>query len=330
MKEKSLLGIVIIGRNEGERLRKCLESCIEQSSDIIYVDSGSTDSSVELAKALGVDVVNLDVSLPFTAARARNSGVKRLQEINSKLKYVQFVDGDCEIFSDWLPVAVSQLETNADYTIVCGRLRERYPDASVYNRICDMEWNELPGEVTGCGGIFMVRLSEFNALEGFNSDIIAGEEPELCLRIRREGGKVFRLTENMAWHDANMMHFGQWWKREIRNGHAYAEGMAMYLGSPERYRIRESATIWFWAAVLPVILFLLSNFINSGFFLLILVYPYKIWRISQWASHQTNQIGDNWLYALTCIGAKWPKLIGQLIFIGNRLKGKKTRLIEHK
>ena len=59
---------------------------------IVYVDSGSTDGSVAWAKAQGVDVVELDLKLGFTAARARNAGFARLGELASQLEYVQFVD----------------------------------------------------------------------------------------------------------------------------------------------------------------------------------------------------------------------------------------------
>ena len=66
-----LVSVVVIGRNEGERLKRCLASLATDSTCIVYVDSGSSDGSVDHARKSGVDVVELDLSIPFTAARAR-------------------------------------------------------------------------------------------------------------------------------------------------------------------------------------------------------------------------------------------------------------------
>ena len=68
------IGVVAIGRNEGERLRRCL-TAIPQGQTIIYVDSGSTDGSQDFARGMGLTVVDLDPGQRFTAARARNAGL---------------------------------------------------------------------------------------------------------------------------------------------------------------------------------------------------------------------------------------------------------------
>jgi glycosyltransferase involved in cell wall biosynthesis len=67
-------GLVAIGRNEGERLRRCLISAQGVYDHVVYVDSGSSDDSVALAESFGAVVVVLDTARPFTAARARNAG----------------------------------------------------------------------------------------------------------------------------------------------------------------------------------------------------------------------------------------------------------------
>src|SRR5216683_7948625 len=137
-------GVVIIGRNEGERLRRCLESA-STGAAVVYVDSGSTDGSAQWARNHGADVIELDLSVPFTAARARNAGFRRLKEIAPQIHYVQFVDGDCELQEDWLQRAVFFLDSHADVGVVCGRRRERDPDKSVYNWLCDQEWQTPTG-----------------------------------------------------------------------------------------------------------------------------------------------------------------------------------------
>lgn len=204
-------GLVAIGRNEGERLRACLESVLNELEHIVYVDSGSTDGSVELAKSMGVCVVELDMSLNFTAARARNAGWRALLEQMPDVDCVQFVDGDCVIERGWLHAAREFLAVNQDYAVVGGRLRERFPENSIYNYMCDLEWDTPVGEAKSCGGISMMRLDALKSIGGFRSELIAGEEPELCVRLRKAGWKIYRLQDNMAWHDAAMTRFGQWW-----------------------------------------------------------------------------------------------------------------------
>src|SRR5262245_37640182 len=133
-------GVVVIGRNEGERSRQCLMS-LPETGAIVYVDSGSNDGSVELARGLGVEVIELDIRVPFTAARARNVGFRRLRQISPDIEYVQFLDGDCTLIAGWLEDACVLLNQHPDVAAVCGRRCERYPGRSIYNWLCDREWD---------------------------------------------------------------------------------------------------------------------------------------------------------------------------------------------
>ena len=54
--------------------------------------------------------------------------------------------------------AYSALANQPNLAIVCGRLRERFPEQSIYNRLCDMEWDTPVGETKACGGIAMMRV----------------------------------------------------------------------------------------------------------------------------------------------------------------------------
>ena len=158
--ESSTTGVVIIGRNEGNRLKCCLETVRELAGRAIYVDSGSTDGSVAASQALGFAVVELDLRTPFTAARARNEGFQRLLELQPSLDFVFFVDGDCEVNPGWMDQGVKFLRQHPDVAAVCGRRRERFPDRSVYNLLCDIEWAEhLPGETKACGGDVLMRVT---------------------------------------------------------------------------------------------------------------------------------------------------------------------------
>src|SRR3954468_10399767 len=152
------VGVVAIGRNEGERLRRCLESLEPAARPTVYVDSGSTDGSPDLARSLGADVVALDLSAPFTAARARNAGFERLLAIAPDVEYVQFVDGDCEVDPAWIPTATAAPDAGPEVAVVCGRRRERFPEGTLYNRLCDLEWDGAPGETDACGGDALMRV----------------------------------------------------------------------------------------------------------------------------------------------------------------------------
>ena len=72
-----VLSVVVIGRNEGQRLARCFESIarIENAAvtDVIYVDSASTDCSAELASRYGAFSITIHPERP-TAAVARNTG----------------------------------------------------------------------------------------------------------------------------------------------------------------------------------------------------------------------------------------------------------------
>lgn len=241
----TMLGCVVIGRNEGDRLRACLSSIAGRVDRLVYVDSASTDDSVAVARDLGVDIVALDESAPLTAARARNAGFQHLREHLPGMTFVQFVDGDCELHPQWLGTATAVMQRNPDAAVICGRRTEKEPQSSIYNRLCDMEWNTPCGKTAACGGDAMMRVEALAAAGGFSPDLIAGEEPELCHRLRRAGWKIYRLGCAMTRHDAALVRFAQWWQRNRRSGHALAEAMQ------DRWRedpalLRRAASNLFW------------------------------------------------------------------------------------
>ena len=319
--------VVAIGRNEGERLRSCLESAVDQAAQVVYVDSGSTDGSVELARKLGASVVALDMNKPFTAARARNEGFQRLCELARKLDYVQFVDGDCAIVGGWLGKAVDYLDLHRDVAVVCGRRRERYPERSIYNMLCDIEWDSPIGEAKACGGDALMRIDAFEAMKGYRADLIAGEEPELCVRLRAAGWRIWRLDEEMTMHDAAMTRFGQWWRRTVRCGHAYAQGVDLHGAPPERHFVRESRSAWFWGLAIPLVVGGLVLFWWSWALVLLLIYPLQTIRLALRGEPSTR---GNWWRAGFLVLAKFPEMLGQIKFLFHRHLGGQSRLIEYK
>lgn len=327
------IGVVTIGRNEGERLVRCLKSLqdnVPLGSPIVYVDSGSTDGSVAKARDMGIHVVELDMSVPFTMARGRNTGFQYLVENFPQLTYVQFIDGDCEILPGWIDAAVRALESNTTLAIVCGRRRERFPDASPYNRLADIEWNTPVGETRACGGDMLARVEAIKAVDGYNPRMICGEEPEMCIRLRQKGWRIERINVDMTLHDAAMTRFGQWWKRSIRGGWAVAEGKAMYGQPPESYMVKEDKSGWLWGATVPALAVGLAWPTHGLSLLLLLGYPVLGWKIYKYRHSQGDEARNARLYAFFCTVSKLPQVLGQGRYWINRWRNKPATLIEYK
>lgn len=314
---------IAIGRNEGDRLRACLTSLQGKVAHVVYVDSGSTDSSRDIALEFGVVVVELDMSRPFTAARARNAGYQRARALNPHAQFVQFLDGDCEIDAEWITRGTQVLSSEPDVAVVCGRRREKHPDATLWNGLVDREWGAAkPGDVKACGGDSLMRIAAFDAVGGFNPDLIAGEEPELCYRLRQAGWRIVRLAAEMTRHDAALTRFAQFWQRARRTGHTYAEGAAMYGKGPERYRVREIRRALFWGLGLPLVAGLGGLFVSPFFLLLLLAWPVQVLRM--------RVQGQPWSQAIFLMIGKLAEVQGVAGYWRGKLTGRRRALIEYK
>ncbi|MGH8288888.1 MAG: glycosyltransferase [Steroidobacteraceae bacterium] len=322
------VGVVVIGRNEGERLRRCLESLLGTAECIVYVDSGSRDGSVGLSRSLGIEVMELDLRVPFTAARARNEGFRRLINTRPELQYVFFVDGDCEVVPGWLDEACRFLATHLDVAVVWGRRRERHPERSVYNLLCDIEWDSWPlGETKACGGDAVMRVMAVQQVNGYRADLICGEEPELCVRLRQAGWRIWHLGTEMTLHDAALYRFSQWWKRVLRSGYAYAQGAELHGAPPERHWVMESRRAWLWGLWLPLITLLASAAIGWWGLWLLALYPLQVIRL---ALRGTRTARENWIRAGALVLGKFPEMLGQMKFVRDRMRRMQSGLIEYK
>jgi glycosyltransferase involved in cell wall biosynthesis len=323
----AILGVVAIGRNEGERLRRCLASVLPQASRVVYVDSGSTDGSAQTARAMGAVVVDLDMSVPFTAARARNEGFRELLRLAPDIACVQFVDGDCEVMPDWLARAADFLDTHADVAAVCGRRRERHPEHSIYNLLCDLEWDTPVGQALACGGDVLMRTKALQQVGGYRDDLIAGEEPELCVRLRARQWKIWRLDAEMTLHDAAMLRFGQWWKRSLRAGYAFAEGARLHGAPPERHWVRESRSAWLWGVWIPAAVLVLALAFGPVALLALAVYPLQVLRLFLRSDGPPRVRAAR---ALFLVLGKFSEAAGQVKYTLHRLAGARAQIIEYK
>lgn len=323
------IGVVVIGRNEGERLIRCIRSACNSYAILVYVDSASTDGSAQRAAALGADVIQLSLDKPFTAGRARNAGFDRLLQLHADAQFAQFVDGDCELAPGWLDFAVEFLEENPEVAIVCGRRKERFPEKSIYNRICDIEWDTPVGDAPECGGDFLVRTAVFAQVSGFNGALIAGEEPEMCHRIRGRGWRIHRADRQMTLHDAAMTRFRQWFRRTSRSGYAYAARATLHWRDRTWFCWKENARIVLWALLVPVLILLSSLLLSPWFWLATLIYPLQYLRIML-DLKRSGRHDATMAYAFFVLLGKWPEFYGQMLFLMRLVGGKEQRIIEYK
>jgi GT2 family glycosyltransferase len=324
------VAIVVIGRNEGERLKSCLRTAMGGARMVVYVDSGSADGSADYARSAGCCVVELDAALPFTAARARNAGFACVMKQDPNAAFVQFVDGDCDLVEGWLERGASALDARPDVGIVCGHVREIHPEASVYNKLCDLEWEQTPGEIRTSGGRFMIRREVFSAAGGFRADVIAAEDDEFCVRVRGLGAKILMVDAEMARHDVAMTRFSEWWRRSRRTGYGYAQVAALHGKGEERYFVRDCRRVWFWGLVLPVISLGPAAFTHGWSLLLLGAYGLLFARIYFRGRKRGWAAGVALSYAFFTVLAKFPALLGMLAYYWRRGLGAAPTIIEYK
>lgn len=305
------LSIVVIGRNEGERLARCLESVRaadypREQLELLYVDSNSTDGSRELARNLGAQVIAITTG-PLSAARARNLGWRQ-----ARCGLVHFVDGDCILNSAWLRKAVARIQ-EPGIGCVFGRLEELRPRDSIYMRVCSLDWHIPAGPWRICGGNALFRRDVLARLEGFREDLPAGEEPELSYRLRRAGLQIWRLDEPMVKHDLDMTRFRQYWQRLVRSGWAYAVVAARCWRGRERLWLRENAVnaaevgVWFTLLAASLV----SRTPWGALLAVALILSRAAWIAAKVRSRsETNS--NALLYGLHCQFSRLPFFVGQL------------------
>lgn len=328
--DECLVGVVAIGRNEGARLVRCLESLHGIAVPVVYVDSGSTDGSPEVAHEFGVEVVALDSKTRFSAARARNAGAERLLQLVTSVEAIQFLDGDCEIEPSWLSAAWETLRSDSTIGAVCGRRREIYRDATIYNRMCDIEWDTPVGVAKSFGGDVLIRTAAFRDVQGYDPSVISAEDDEISMRLRKAQWKILRIDYPMSAHDAAMDSFGQWWRRAVRTGHAYAQGFAMHGSKPLYHFKRQLVSVLVWGSLLPASV-LLAPLTRGYSFLLLLGYVLVAAKSTLHTVRKKHvSFEDGLLYGIFCALGKCPEMMGVLKYGTNQLLGRPARIIEYK
>lgn len=334
------LGIIAIGRNEGDRLRQCLESLeplVSAGARVVYVDSNSSDGSQELAESRGATLLRLDLSKPFSAARARNEGLHRLLEMEPGTEFVFFLDGDCSLHRDFVPVALRVLQARPELAAVCGRRRERHPEASLYNRLIDLEWDTPVGDTLSVGGDALFRRSALEQVGGFDPTVSAAEEPELCSRLRAKGWRLARIDAEMTTHDAAISRFSQWWKRQVRNGYGIYDVATRFPEQDLPSQRRQVKNTRRWGLHYPVALIvipLVLGFFSKGLaaaaaVVLLAVVPFQLARMTAAILPKTRSTSLALAHAGLTLLSAFPTLQGQVRYRKDRRMGAQ-RLIEYK
>ena len=325
------VGVVLIGRNEGARLREALQSVPPTVGALVYVDSGSSDDSVQVAAGAGAKVVELDPAAGFTAARGRNEGARWLRANHPDHEYIQFIDGDCRLVDGWLVAACERLDRQADVAAVCGARREQFGDASVFNTICDVEWNQAtPGVVHAFAGDVMIRADVLFEVGGYNEAVIAAEDDELSIRVRAAGHTIERLDHDMTLHDVAMTSVRQWWKRAERAGYGYALVNRLHGGPPERYFEPQLRRAVLWGLVAPLTALGLGRSDKRVTVGVAALYGLRGIRVAR-SRHRAGwrpRVAAAW--GVSCVASSFPQVTGIAKFIIDRLRRRGPEIIEYK
>ncbi len=324
------LSIVVIGRNEGLRLASCLQTLTlpEWQTELIYVDSASTDGSVAVARSFGAEVIQLTGG-PQTAARARNAGLER-----ARAPFVLFLDGDTVLRPGFPAAALHTLESDGDIAAVWGHRRETQTGHSVYNRVLDLDWIYAPGPSEYCGGDVLMRRSALVEIGGFDASLFAGEEPELCRRLRAHGYRIEHIDTPMTGHDLNITEWGQYWRRAVRAGYAYAEVSSRYKDTDDPMWLQDSrrnifrAGFWLtWLSLLVVAALLKSPWAIPLLAVLPILTIRTAWKC-RWKA--PGQIALLLLYSVHSQFQQIPIMVGQLRFFLGRNAHHQRQRMEYK
>ncbi|HVQ39704.1 MAG TPA: glycosyltransferase [Pyrinomonadaceae bacterium] len=329
---KKSLSVVVIGRNEGLRLARCIESIqamrFNGKVEIIYVDSNSTDGSASRAKWLGAKVISVRPDRP-SAALGRNAGWRE-----ATAPFVLFLDGDTILAPDFVQTAMKSF-ADPRVAVVCGNRRETNTKGSFYNRALDLDWISPAGAADYCGGDALMRRPVLEKVSGYDERLIAGEEPEMCARMRAQGFSIQHIDEPMTGHDLAITHFSQYWKRAFRTGHAYAEVSQHLRGSATPLWEREAKANLVRSTFL--LSFLVLSIIAAAFFYSFIPLILAAAFFSALVIRTASKVGwksTDWvtrlLYGVHSHFQQVPILFGQLSYRRDQSKGVQRQLIEYK
>ncbi len=206
------VSVIVPTLNVDHFIRGCLESVVECSYpssevEIIIIDNGSEDQTVEIAKEF---TDHVHVHKGITIAEMRNRGADYATG-----EVLAFLDSDCLADSEWMKAGV---QTVLEEECIGGSLYEIPEDAVWLER----DWFTLrsPGRVetthTGAGNLFITKKL-FTEVGGFDTSLITGEDAEFCARVAKVA-KVISDERIRAIHLGNPKTLYQFFRRELWYG----------------------------------------------------------------------------------------------------------------
>jgi glycosyltransferase involved in cell wall biosynthesis len=203
-----MISFIIIGRNEGWKITTCLESvfrAIENNMlvdcDVIFVDSKSSDDSVQRAKKFkGARI--FQITGQYNAAVARNIGGSE-----AKGDVLFFLDGDMELESNFIAEALKLIKSGIKY--FSGQIKEVFYDEDwqiLGSRIA-FPSNKLNRFDLTNGGAYGITRELWNLAEGMKTKYTKSQDIDLAYRLVRKGFPLFRSDVTFVTHHTKQYNY---------------------------------------------------------------------------------------------------------------------------
>ncbi|MCD4832937.1 MAG: glycosyltransferase [Bacteroidales bacterium] len=279
-----MISFIIIGRNEGWKLTKCLKSVYKTivvnaltDCEVIYVDSKSTDDSIERVKCFKETKI-FQLTGKINAAIARNIGVKE-----SRGDVLFFIDGDMEINPEFLLLVYSE-ESGLKYPFVSGQLKNfNYNEQGKFLNNTWQYKQVLSGDryFTTTGGIFLIERKLWNQEEGMDVRFKRGQDLEFALRLAKNGTKILRKKEIVANHSTiSYTHHSRMWKTVFSGDISFSNSFLLkkHVFNPYVYPIIVTN---YYTAVSLFVFFSIAGLVGNyyligGYFAVILIKIIKV------------------------------------------------------
>ncbi|MFC1830695.1 glycosyltransferase [Thermodesulfobacteriota bacterium] len=194
------LAIVLLSKNQAWNISRLIESVLNvspeiASTEVVLVDSASTDATIEIACKYQISVIQLDKNQHLCPSAGRYTGYNFTSS-----ELVLFLDGDNELYPGWLEKALHVLKNNHDVAAISGPripLPLKGKDADkpplLNPPVEDMKTVWHPG------GTALYRRSVLKQVGTFNPFLYSDEEPELAFRIRNAGYRIVMLEHPICY-----------------------------------------------------------------------------------------------------------------------------------
>ncbi|MDA2327532.1 glycosyltransferase family 2 protein [Bacillus cereus] len=200
-----VFSVIVIAKNEEKNIERCLKSIagvfseLNYSNEIILVDSKSSDCTIKIASDLEINnlkIIKISESTIYNAALGRNIGSKRAVG-----KYLLFLDGDMKLYKDFLETGLKELNEKACAGLIGIRddliLNEKLKTSQVIKNKYNIKTLKVAQHF---GGALLIKKDAFDEVGGYRNYINAFEEPELYVRLKSKGYKIYEVPEKMIDH----------------------------------------------------------------------------------------------------------------------------------